>query len=278
MINSQVFRLVDGNMVRFRYLNQSLVFGVNLKKDAEATPTQICAALNPMYEKLPWSRCTIPLALNRFNLVQKFGFQPEWFLPVHLGGYGLKLEFGPHPTGHGLTLTKQQRVVASAFVNNPDLALIRTMGSDRSWKNYTKLSMLRKAFPNWRLIPKGFAEVVNDEDYDHETFSRYSVRVHDLNSSEQFRWVARYNEFSKAAHLHLNDIGSNTFFKAMKVAKFHKPMSNHKIRKFLEVDFWATPGPACPPKWPHSAERCLIRSFDRLVNREYGFESLLPSE
>lgn len=291
MINSQVFKLkgagITAVMKRYRYLNQSLVFGVNLKKDAEATAIQVCAALNPMYENLKWSRCTIPLAMKRFEKDRlEYGFQPDWFTPVHLGGYGLKAEFGPNPDLHGMQYTKRQRIVAAVFIANPDLALIRTMGSDRSWKNYSKMSALRKAFPNWRLIPSGHEQLVTDSEFGLSTFFKgegssyednrpYLIREHDVNSSDQFRWVARYNEFAKATHGQISDVGKSVLFKAIKLAKFFKPLTNEGFRRFNEVQFWATPGPACPPKWPVYPERAFMRAYKELLEEPSSPCSLL---
>jgi hypothetical protein len=124
MINSQLFRVISGEVRKIGYLNQRLTFGFGVKKgESNATPVQISRAINKMVHECPWSACTIPLSLSRFSHLQGKsglpGFVPNWYLPVHLGGYGIDICFAPN----SLTVTKRQREVAAQFANDPTLQL-----------------------------------------------------------------------------------------------------------------------------------------------------------
>jgi len=50
--------------------------------------------------------------------------RPNWYLPVHLGGLGFGREYAP-PT---MRITKEQRIVAAMFFQNPSMALYRLKG------------------------------------------------------------------------------------------------------------------------------------------------------
>lgn len=129
MINSQTFFLRGqrstpssqrgGFVTRMGYLNQRLVYGSSSKEEREkCLPTQIGTSINKMVQYCPWSRHTIPLIMKRWNY--DFGYQPNWFLPVHLGGFGINPEFAEK-----VKLSRSQRIVASKFIGDPKLALLR---------------------------------------------------------------------------------------------------------------------------------------------------------
>jgi hypothetical protein len=94
LINSQLFQLKAGRMVRLGYLNLKLLTGVSLKDgESSATPEQIGKDVGDMVALCPWTRGCIPLAFRRFSSKWKGWFQPNWYLPVHLGGYGVPVRF-----------------------------------------------------------------------------------------------------------------------------------------------------------------------------------------
>jgi hypothetical protein len=74
----------------------------------------------------PWTRCAVPKAFSRFG-ADWFGkkYQPNWYLPVILGGFGMDPALAPA----GWRITKGQRVMAANFVANPKLALYRMSGN-----------------------------------------------------------------------------------------------------------------------------------------------------
>lgn len=123
MINSRIFRRKAGIMTRVHYLKTKIIFG---GQNSDAGPVEVCKDLNKMFEKLTWGKMLIPLALNRFpNLkVGKFhGFKPNWFLPVHLGGYGLDIK---HRTSGAVTVTRAQRLVAAHLIKDPQNLFLGT--------------------------------------------------------------------------------------------------------------------------------------------------------
>lgn len=122
-INSQVFRVNGYSVKRCHYLNLNLLSGNNIKSGDSgrySTPTGIASELNLMLEDIPWAASCVPMALNRFKHLHKDRFSPNWSLPAHLGGYGLNPKFVNDPTP-----TRDQRLIAARFLQDPSLALYR---------------------------------------------------------------------------------------------------------------------------------------------------------
>lgn len=121
MMNSQVFQRRRGKMIRVGYLNQRLTSGLNVKKGdglSTATPTQLGKDISKMVRLAPWTMPAVPLCFERFKS-DWHGFRPNWYLPVHLGGYGLDWDLRPP----WLKVTQEQRRVASYFIAHPHAAL-----------------------------------------------------------------------------------------------------------------------------------------------------------
>jgi len=125
-INSQVFRRIDGKMKRFSYLNQRFIFGKgNFRKASSdtdvTTPTQLSKGVNEMTSLVPWTQCIVPMTVRRFGKQSfgKFLGTANWYLPVHLGGYG----FDIRSSSGRVHVTRGQRILAAMFVHNPSLAL-----------------------------------------------------------------------------------------------------------------------------------------------------------
>lgn len=72
-----------------------------------------------------WTASAIPAAFDRWEAMNRDfkWFRPNWFLPVHLGGYGIDPKFGSD-----YKVTKGQRLLAAIMVNNPDILLYRQDG------------------------------------------------------------------------------------------------------------------------------------------------------
>lgn len=120
MINSQTFIVQGDRVFRRGYLNMKLVTGQSVKSgDSTCTPTELGPALTQMIRLTPWTSCCVATAFGRFDL-RRFGFRPNWCLPVHLGGFGLGDAF--------VRLTKEQRLVAAHFVNHVGASLYRKTG------------------------------------------------------------------------------------------------------------------------------------------------------
>lgn len=123
-INSQTFVKKGGKMVRKGYLNMKLVSGFCLKQgDSAASPTQIGGALTEMVELCPWTGPGIKAAFSRWKSSWSGGFSPNWYLPLHLGGYGV----GPHVADSHISVTIWQRKIAAMFLADPSLALVQDL-------------------------------------------------------------------------------------------------------------------------------------------------------
>jgi hypothetical protein len=131
LINSQFFQLKDHRMTRVGYLNQRFIFGSNIKKKSSdgtntVKPTDIARDINKMVSLTPWTSSASPACLERLSreVSRKDSVRPNWYLPVHLGGFGLDPRFGPQK----LWISKQQRILAAQFIHDPELTLYRSKG------------------------------------------------------------------------------------------------------------------------------------------------------
>jgi hypothetical protein len=124
MINSQTFRRSRGLMQRVGYLNLKFVSGGSLKGGpSNATPDQIGVAMQKMIKHAPWTSAMVPDVFRRWSTWRFLypGFVPNWYLPVHLGGFGLR----PNPR-FPPRYTREQRIVAHSFVTFNAMHLVET--------------------------------------------------------------------------------------------------------------------------------------------------------
>jgi len=208
-------------MRRRGYLNMKLLTGISLKGgESEATPTQVGRDLNKMFELCPWTRPSIKFAFSRWQKDSWLGkvFRPNWFLPVHLGGFGVDRKYAPK----GWRVTRGQRLMAARFVNDPRMALYRREGMD------IPTAKLAGALAKWRMVagpyvpgPEEVTEVSDD-------------------------WLARLALASRAHQ------GSAPVSDSVFVAKFRpeyrlKPMSREALERYWDAQVFASNLPACPP-------------------------------
>jgi hypothetical protein len=109
---------------RVGYLNMNIVDGNTLKKtsDVQATPSGIAADANEMIRLCPWSRCCLPVILDKWrDDWKKMRFQPDWFIKPWLGGFGVDRCYALP----GWKPNKSARRVARSFAHDPRLALYR---------------------------------------------------------------------------------------------------------------------------------------------------------
>lgn len=222
MINSQVFQGKSTLMKRLGYLNMKLLTGLSLKQgESEATPTQIGKDLSKMVDLCPWTACTIPTAFRRWEKDNGkwFGkrYKPNWYLPVHLGGFGVARRHAPT----SWRVTKQQRLIAARFVNDPRMALYRKEGMD------IPTAKMAGALASWRMVPGDYVRA------EHET--------DDLNDE----WLARLCYAARAHH------GSKPVSDAVMISKFApefrlKPMSMEAIERYWDAQVFASKLPTCP--------------------------------
>jgi len=152
-INSQVFVLDHNGTRRVGYLNQRFLTGTNVKTGmSECTPDQIGKELSKMVRLCPWAACGIPKAFRRWGQDWLGRFSPNWYLPVHLGGFGLDLALGPEH----IRVTREQRRMAARFVADPSLSLYRRIGSVKAVK-----LMMRTVVP--RMVRGSYVPAEGEE-------------------------------------------------------------------------------------------------------------------
>jgi hypothetical protein len=223
MINSNIFRRTNGTMKRYGYLNQRILLGNNIKEGrSNATPSLIGKDLSAMCEICPWAVSCIPLAFSRWSQ-DWFGqmYRPNWFLPVHLGGFGVD----PKWASPDWRISPSQRELAARFVDNPELALYRLKSLD------IPTAKIAGAMANWRMIAGPYVpnsyESVDDSD----------------------EWLSRLAYAAQAAH------GTEMVSDRVMISRLGRER-NHKPRKLSleaielysnEMQFFATKLPPCPP-------------------------------
>lgn len=220
MINSQVFRRTGGVMRRYGYLNMKLILGVSLKSgESHATPTQIGKDLSEMVKLCPWTSCAIPKALSRWGK-DWFGpiYRPNWYLPVHLGGFGLDLKQAPD----SWRVTRSQREMAARFVSDPRLGLYRRKGM------FLPVAKIAGALAHWRLISGPYVEGPGESDNVTDSWLErlaYAVRA------------------SSGAYEVADKIVVCRFRPQYKL----KPISDDGLKKYWSARWMATFLPPCPP-------------------------------
>jgi len=224
MINSQIFSGRSDDMRRRGYLNLKLLTGISLKGgESEATPTQLGRDLNKMIELCPWAWPTVPFAFRRWEKDSWLGkfYKPNWYLPVHLGGFGVDRKYAPS----GWKITRGQRLMAARFVHDPRMALYRKEGVN------LPVASIAGAIANWRMIPGDYVpaageSVVNDD-----------------------AWLARLALASRAHS------GPSNVTDAAMAARFRpeyrlKPMSREALERYWNAQVFAFGLPKCPPLRP----------------------------
>nr|UJQ92933.1 MAG: putative RNA-dependent RNA polymerase [Narnaviridae sp.] len=220
LINSQLFRRVGGLMQRFGYLNLRLVKGNSLKGgESQATPTQIGKDLSEMVRLCPWTNCSIPAAFGRWREDWFMeGFKPNWYLPVHLGGFGLSRAFAPVT----LSFSRQQRLMAARFVADPRMALYRRAGMNLF------ATRLAGALMRWRMIPDVPYVPVESETEDSDD------------------WLARCALVSMAMG-RSSQVSDRVFTSRFSPSHRLSPMSVEALERYWNVRLFATRVAPCPP-------------------------------
>jgi len=228
-INSQWFQLKGtSQMKRIGYLNLTLVLGLSLKTgQSKASPVEIGREISSMISLCRWSKSTIPLTFKRFDDARNKGnywFQPNWYLPVHLGGYGVDIAYAPD----NWTISRAQRKIAARFVcPNSKLALFTRLKQKHSLK-----------FASHFLGKFVIKPVTDCSDYE---------RLQDIDDD----WLARIN---LAYYLHdpPKNVESDDALLPYVASRFPlhsrlSPMSDRKIAEYWNVKFISSAPPVCPP-------------------------------
>jgi len=132
MINTRAFIRKGAQFVEFGYVNQRMIYGKGLSRQNPPTPDMLGSQVNKMIRLCPFSEGMIPAAMiDRRDIFSDLktstGFTPNWFVPAHLGGYGLDIRYLRGP----LIVTPEQRRVAAWMVLHPDSSCLYTF--KESW-------------------------------------------------------------------------------------------------------------------------------------------------
>jgi len=233
MMNSQTFieRSVKGvrSMVKRTYLSQKVITGVSLKGgESDSTPLLAARDLNRMVLNLPWSACCVPQCLSRFKN-RCFGkyFRPCWYLPSHLGGFGLDPSFAPEDWVKNLSRT--QRRMASQFVSSPELQLFSREGFSVPLAKFAG-TVLNPRLVIGEYVPRDFEELFDEDP-----------------------WVARIAyAFRATGQVQTGNSCSNYAPKFIKTKFGHQlhPMSLRGICDYWNARCFTTKKSPCPPLAP----------------------------
>ncbi|APG77273.1 RNA-dependent RNA polymerase [Wenzhou narna-like virus 5] len=226
MINSLVFKRV-GNLMRNQgYLNLKVISNESLKDGVSlCLPTQISKTINEMCSLVPWACCIIPTVFKRWSSDLKFlNFSPNWFLPCHLGGFGVERRFGSV-----FKLTRQQRKVCTMFVKNPELSLYFTKGF--SLDHFYKFKSQISGALSHPRFKQSYCPLNDNECSDDPWLERISL-IHRFSS-----FALRKNEVAK-----LREFGKELY-------RF-RTMPREKVDTLVHLKFVSIKGPICPPLPP----------------------------
>jgi len=268
LINSQVFCRSGDRMVRHGYLNLRLITGLSVKTgESNASPTALGKDLNLMFNLCPWSASALPEAFSRFSSDWHGWFRPNWFLPVHLGGYGIDPKWSEKGE---IRLTLVQRRMAGMMLANPNLALYASL------INFPlPLSEMIGAIAKFEMIPLSAPHALSRE----ESLPLSWEDGWDGHNEFQFQcpdpWLARLAYAYRAAHIGLGCSPGKMFAKKyFKKLKGSRTPSTAEIELYRFVKFQAGHVPICPPlntldvvsekDW---LENCLTGSGDSLPRR-----------
>jgi len=263
MINSQ-FYVSDhkGQMHRRGYLNLRIIRGNNIKTgDSRALPNHVGPELNRMCEYYPQSRCALPSAFRRWNFHFSGHFVPNWFLPTHLGGYGVD----PALASCNSRITKIQRIVAAHFVNDPSLCLFRRPGITHHSVRFVSSLM------EWKMRPGAYVADWNETSETADWLGRicYAARA-----SHPFQ-LPKSQERDHQIACFLGEADKVILIRLARKYRL-KPLSDQGIEKYRFVQFFSSLLPPCPDleeiHVPDSFDRA--RGHLRLIDIFMGFRSL----
>jgi hypothetical protein len=222
MMNSQLFEITATGVKRRGYLNQRLITGFSPKSgESKATPMQICAELNKMYDLNPVYRSSIFEAMHRFHDTV-FRSPVNWNIPVHLGGYGLR-----PAKGEEILITRMQRLVAAHFINHSDLSLYKLKSEKgHSFKFLSALESKSRPLKKNEEMLYGEVSVSPEEDW--------SERV------------------CMVEHLHTDKVLGQDSYCRSNISRDYRlsPVTLESLGEYWEPRFAYTVSSACPPVGP----------------------------
>lgn len=255
LINSQMYRLDGHNrMIRCGYLNQRLLSAGSKESPSLATPDQIGKDVGEMVRHCPWAKGCIPMAFERWKPRWTGWFKPNWFLPVHLGGYGVPLQ----QASEDWKVTRGQRKMASKFISNSRLQLYRREGFS------IETAKFASSLANFEVVPRFPAEEEKEE--------RDAVGVSENITDD---WLIRAAYISRAMQLKQEKVSDKVMLlRSGRVQQKLKPMSDRGMAKWWHVATIAHGLPACPPLQGIKGDRPdrdVRRDFQLKIPRSHPF-------
>jgi hypothetical protein len=201
-VNSEIFKVDTTGVEKIGYLNQKLIFGdlnsesvhaqeiwdKNTHSMRKMTPVTLASELNTMFRYCEFAPRALGLAFRRwdgdFSVTKLHGRRPNWFLPPHLGGFGVEPKYAWKTPEY----TKEQLTMATWMVLNPTQALYRVIqptkrdglidryfaGKTADWKLLRNLDQDLKHAPPSLPFPR---DSIEDEWFQRLT---YLSRIYDL--------------------------------------------------------------------------------------------------
>jgi len=239
MMNSQAFKLKTekGLLPKFQkcgYLNQRVALGQVASKKNLNTPLTAAVSLSKMLKDLPRAIPFITTLQKRYPVLDKRFhlkgecFRPNWFIPTHLGGYGLDIRFARE-----FAPTKSQLLVAARFFTERNLKLLAVCGDELSLDVGCLKGIVGEVF----TVKKGSQDL----------FPFPTTRVEDDGWAQRLAYLNTYQNLcsplSNAAKIcnHLMDV---------KKGFWCEPMSIEKMVEYWDVDLLFPTPPPCPPLQP----------------------------
>jgi hypothetical protein len=220
MVNNVMFNKRRGGGERFGYLNQKLILNFSLKSgESEKTPLEIGRAFNAMFEHCPEAKAFLPDCVRNRQDTKILGYQPNFFIPCELGGFGVRREYAVK----AVKTTRLQRQVAACMaegVLNPFLfsrGIVVPTGS---------LRQMMKSLP--KPVLESVANVSRFDERRHVAWGGFvdgggfEVDLAPREGDEYKAMVAAYTQFAAPA-----DVVSRRI-KLRKMARVN-PMKNSKI-------------------------------------------------
>ncbi len=249
MINSQVFKRQGGTMNQIGYLNQKFFSGISLKTgESMATPTMIGPEVGKMLDLCHFAGPAVPRIFSRFkDNVKVRDMTPNWYLPVHLGGFGVGIKHAPD----SWYVSPMQRRLARCAVNSPSFQLFRLMGQRLN------LARFSGALAKWSLVPG------SEPDFDDSASvgdGVLSARLHDDD------WLGRL-AYAGRAMLGNQQVSLRTAAWSLpglgwKEIRRQGPMKDVDLMAWVHASFVAHGTPDCPSQ---SALRFFFPSLEDLL-------------
>lgn len=239
MINSQVFKfnVASSSMIRQGYLNQKFLVDTN---DPNSNPVQVSKDLNRMVNLCPWTECIIPaifLSRWQYNPIVDRGYEvkPNWYLPIHLGGYGVDPKFAPKSN----KVTPTQRKLARYFMKDSTRQLfIREPELNKNIKHLTN-KLVKDGLLRYQITDPYRPLNKNETEDADPWLARFSL-MYDMSNSEE----VPSQRFFRPSFINLRKI---------------RPFTLDKIDRLREIKLISVHSAPCPPLAPITTHRPIVK-------------------